>query len=70
MFAGGAKAGGLRDFLGYYHLLGLDGRPQGSVSQEDIKQAFRRAALQWHPDKHEVRAMLRLQLTLHCINCL
>ncbi|GAB4814711.1 hypothetical protein N2152v2_001757 [Parachlorella kessleri] len=53
VFAGGHKAGGRRDFLGYYHLLGLDGRPQGSVSQEDIKHAFRRAALQWHPDKHE-----------------
>lgn len=56
MFAGGHKAGGRHDFLGYYHLLGLTGRPQASVSAKDIKQAFRRLALKWHPDKHEVGA--------------
>lgn len=51
IFSGGTTAGGRWDFLGYYRLLGLEGRPQGSISQEEIKHAFRRAALQWHPDK-------------------
>ena len=54
IFAGGHRAGGRSDFLGYYRLLELDGRPQASVSLAEIKQAFRRQALKWHPDKHEV----------------
>lgn len=47
------RGGGRRDHLGFYHLLGLEAGQGGGgqVSQEDIKRAFRRAALRWHPDK-------------------
>lgn len=45
----GAK--GRSDYKGYYNALGLD--PTAShVSQEDIKRAFRKSAMRWHPDKH------------------
>lgn len=51
-FAGGVRGGGRADHLGYYSVLGLEGaRAKGHVTQEDIKRAFRRAALRWHPDK-------------------
>ncbi|KAL4856717.1 Chaperone protein DnaJ [Chlorella vulgaris] len=55
-FSGGVRGGGRRDHLGFYHLLGLEAGQGGGgqVSQEDIKRAFRRAALRWHPDKQEV----------------
>eukprot|EP00297_Palpitomonas_bilix_P014847 CAMPEP_0113868786 /NCGR_PEP_ID=MMETSP0780_2-20120614/1183_1 /TAXON_ID=652834 /ORGANISM="Palpitomonas bilix" /LENGTH=129 /DNA_ID=CAMNT_0000853909 /DNA_START=443 /DNA_END=833 /DNA_ORIENTATION=- /assembly_acc=CAM_ASM_000599 len=33
----------------YYHLLGLQGK-EGKASTEEIKRAFRRSALQNHPD--------------------
>ena len=42
---------GRADYKGYYKTLGLD-PAGGGVSQEDIKKAFRKAALQWHPDRH------------------
>ncbi|KAL4452672.1 hypothetical protein ABPG75_008334 [Micractinium tetrahymenae] len=55
MFAGGRSGGGRRDYLHYYRLLGLEAaHERGHVTQEDIKRAFRRAALRWHPDKQEV----------------
>ena len=50
-FAGGRRGGGARDHLGYYEALGLG--PAGSeATAEEVKRAFRRAALRWHPDKH------------------
>ena len=42
-----------RDFLGYYSALGLSPNGDGP-SQQDIKQAFRKAALEWHPDRQQV----------------
>lgn len=51
-FSGGQGAGGRRDFLGYYSALGLSPNGDGP-SQQDIKQAFRKAALEWHPDRQQ-----------------
>lgn len=63
---GYARGVALRDTLGYYKLLGLSppglqsstasqkargGGVGGEVSAEDVKAAFRRAALRWHPDR-------------------
>ena len=31
----------------YYEVLGVD----KSASEDDIKQAYRKAALKWHPDR-------------------
>lgn len=39
------------DFLGLYAVLDLD-RAAGPVADADIKRAYRRQALQWHPDRH------------------
>jgi curved DNA-binding protein CbpA len=44
----GPQPGRRHDYLGFYHALGLE--PVGA-SQEDVKKAFRQAALRWHPDK-------------------
>ncbi|PSC74179.1 CHD3-type chromatin-remodeling factor PICKLE isoform B [Micractinium conductrix] len=53
-FAGGRSGGGRRDYLHYYSALGLEAaHASGHVTQEDIKHAFRRAALRWHPDKQD-----------------
>jgi hypothetical protein len=43
------RAGGRADFLGHYEALGLAGG--AGASQEDVKRAFRAAALRWHPDR-------------------
>jgi hypothetical protein len=51
-FAGGRRGGGRGDHLGHYAALGLEAAAaRGPVSEEEIKRAFRRAALRWHPDK-------------------
>lgn len=53
-FAGGRSGGGRRDYLHYYAMLGLEAaHAKGHVTEADIKHAFRRAALRWHPDKQE-----------------
>ena len=39
-----------RDHLGYYEALGLE----PGVATSDIKNAFRQAALIWHPDRQKV----------------
>lgn len=39
-----------RDHLGYYEALGLE----PGVTTPDIKNAFRQAALIWHPDRQKV----------------
>ena len=41
---------GCRDHLGYYEALGLE----PGVTTPDIKNAFRQAALIWHPDRQKV----------------
>lgn len=41
----------LRDHLGYYDALGLE---PGAASLSAIKEAFRQAALIWHPDRQKV----------------
>lgn len=46
--------GGRRDFLGYYAMLGLDVDAGTAVSEGDVKRAFRKAALRWHPDRQKV----------------
>ena len=52
LFSGVPRPGARHDYLGYYGALGLGGAQRGAaVSQEDIKKAFRRTALRWHPDK-------------------
>ncbi|GMH42367.1 hypothetical protein BSKO_10286 [Bryopsis sp. KO-2023] len=38
-----------RDFLGFYAILGLE--PAGEMTGDDIKRAFRKAAMKWHPDR-------------------
>ncbi|PRW61135.1 domain containing [Chlorella sorokiniana] len=56
-FSGGVRGGGRADYLGFYRLLGLEaasGQGHTHISQDEIKRAFRRAALRWHPDKQEV----------------
>ena len=40
-----------RDHLGYYDALGLE---PGAADLPAIKEAFRQAALIWHPDKQKV----------------
>lgn len=39
------------DAFGYYEALGLDPRRRSTVSAEDVKAAFRKAARSMHPDK-------------------
>ncbi len=51
-----------RDHLGYYNALGLE---PGAASLPAIKEAFRQAALMWHPDRQKVR--LRSSVVV-CIN--
>ena len=56
-----------RDFLGYYSALGLSPSGDGP-SQQDIKRAFRRAALEWHPDRQQVMnsSTFAAGLSSHC----
>ncbi|KAK9814057.1 hypothetical protein WJX72_000065 [[Myrmecia] bisecta] len=49
----GLSAGGRRDFLGYYKMLGLQAE-SASITEVEIKVAFRKAAHRWHPDKQKV----------------
>ena len=51
-----------RDHLGYYDALGLE---PGAASLPAIKEAFRQAALMWHPDRQKVRPRSGLVV---CIN--
>lgn len=51
---GGGYGGGRRDFLGYYAMLGLDAELASTVTEGDVKRAFREAALRWHPDRQKV----------------
>lgn len=43
---------GARDASGYYALLGL-AEKRGAATAEEIKAAYRREAMAWHPDKHQ-----------------
>lgn len=49
---GRGGGGGGRDPKGYYRLLGLSEK-RGAASPEEIKSAYRRVAMEWHPDKHQ-----------------
>lgn len=51
-----------RDHLGYYNALGLE---PGAASLPAIKEAFRQAALMWHPDRQKVRPRSSLVI---CMN--
>eukprot|EP00884_Botryococcus_braunii_P003386 jgi/Botrbrau1/13048/Bobra.0187s0010.1 len=53
-FSGGRGAGGKKDFLGYYAMLGLDVSGGAAITTDDVKRAFREAALRWHPDRQKV----------------
>jgi DnaJ-class molecular chaperone len=35
-------------------MLGLDADRAASVTEKDVKRAFREAALRWHPDRQKV----------------
>jgi curved DNA-binding protein CbpA len=48
----GHRGGGRADYLGYYRALGLEQGVGVTLQLEDIKKAFRNAALRWHPDRH------------------
>ena len=41
-----------RDVKGYYRLLGLHKKTHRATAEE-IKTAYRREAMEWHPDKHQ-----------------
>ena len=52
----GPAQAGRWDFLGYYELLGLKaqaGSGGRSLSESEIKRAYREAAKRWHPDRRE-----------------
>ena len=49
---GRGGGGGGRDPKGYYRLLGLSEK-RGAASAEEIKSAYRKVAMEWHPDKHQ-----------------
>lgn len=46
------RVGGGKDRRGYYKLLGLQDK-MGAATLDEIKSAFRREAMEWHPDKHQ-----------------
>jgi hypothetical protein len=48
----GRGGGGGRDTKGYYKLLGLRDK-LGEATAEEIKSAYRKEAMAWHPDKHQ-----------------
>mmetsp|Transcript_11233 Transcript_11233/g.31835 ORF Transcript_11233/g.31835 Transcript_11233/m.31835 type:complete len:597 (-) Transcript_11233:689-2479(-) len=52
---------GRRDFKGYFKLLGLNESYASDLKEDDIKAAFRAAAMEWHPDK-QVGSRCRSQL--------
>ena len=45
------RSGG-RDVKGYYKALGLRDK-LGEATAEEIKSAYRKEAMAWHPDKHQ-----------------
>lgn len=49
-FAGGERGGGALDHKGYYKMLGLDAAKHSALSLQDVKKAYRKAALRSHPD--------------------
>ena len=57
---GSRMATGLTDTTSYYELLGIEKGPQ--TSQDDIKKAWRKAALRLHPDRNPDGEYLRLLL--------
>lgn len=48
----GRGGGGGRDTKGFYKLLGLREK-LGEATAEEIKSAYRKEAMAWHPDKHQ-----------------
>ena len=49
---GGGSSSRGRDVKGYYRLLGLHKKTHRATAEE-IKTAYRREAMEWHPDKHQ-----------------
>ena len=49
---GRGGGGGGRDVKGYYKALGLRDK-LGEATAEEIKSAYRKEAMAWHPDKHQ-----------------
>lgn len=49
---GRGGGGGGRDTKGFYKLLGLTAK-LADATYEDIKNAYRKEAMAWHPDKHQ-----------------
>lgn len=47
------------DLLGYYSILGLEVRRAASYTTDDIKAAYRKAAMEMHPDKVGARKRRR-----------
>eukprot|EP00892_Ulva_mutabilis_P001209 jgi/Ulvmu1/11089/UM070_0004.1 len=54
-FSGGKRAGGRRDFKGYYKRLGLHAADEQPITEATVKEAYRRRVKEMHPDRHHGR---------------
>ena len=50
----------------YYKILGVD----KSASEADIKKAYRKKSLEWHPDRHPPEMKEEVRYVCVCVVCL